>query len=213
QQHQQQWLRRNQLPGGNDSTVADEVEKTVQSEAVDSSSQDWKARLKMPPSDTRYKTEDVTATKRNEFEDYFLKRELLMGIYEKGFERPSPIQEESIPIALTGSDILSRAKNGTGKTAAFCIPALEKIDQDNNVIQGLSDSVLRTATSKSREFEAVYGKHRSKGSEDKFPMQSSLVVFIRELVSLTRLKTCEEGTCIRSLTQLQQRARMLLHQH
>lgn len=60
-----------------------------------------------------------------------------MGIYEKGFERPSPIQEESIPIALTGSDILARAKNGTGKTAAFCIPALEKIDQDNNVIQGL----------------------------------------------------------------------------
>lgn len=80
--------------------------------------------------------QDVTATKGNEFEDYFLKRELLMGIYEKGFERPSPIQEESIPIALTGSDILARAKNGTGKTAAFCIPALEKIDQDNNVIQG-----------------------------------------------------------------------------
>lgn len=78
----------------------------------------------------------MTATKGNEFEDYFLKRELLMGIYEKGFERPSPIQEESIPIALTGSDILARAKNGTGKTAAFCIPALEKIDQDNNVIQG-----------------------------------------------------------------------------
>ncbi|EXC06853.1 DEAD-box ATP-dependent RNA helicase 8 [Morus notabilis] len=78
---------------------------------------------------------DVTATKGNEFEDYFLKRELLMGIYEKGFERPSPIQEESIPIALTGSDILARAKNGTGKTAAFCIPALEKIDQDTNAIQ------------------------------------------------------------------------------
>ncbi|KAM7508675.1 hypothetical protein LguiA_019128 [Lonicera macranthoides] len=80
-------------------------------------------------------TMDVTATKGNEFEDYFLKRELLMGIYEKGFERPSPIQEESIPIALTGSDILARAKNGTGKTAAFCIPALERIDQDNNIIQ------------------------------------------------------------------------------
>ena len=46
--------------------------------------------------------QDVTATKGNEFEDYFLKRELLAGIYEKGFERPSPIQEESIPIALTG---------------------------------------------------------------------------------------------------------------
>ncbi|KAB5527076.1 hypothetical protein DKX38_020923 [Salix brachista] len=133
QQQQQQWLRRNQLAAA-DSSV-DEVEKTVQSEAVDSSSQDWKAKLKIPPADTRYQTEDVTATKGNDFEDYFLKRELLMGIYEKGFERPSPIQEESIPIALTGSDILARAKNGTGKTAAFCIPALEKIDQDSNFIQ------------------------------------------------------------------------------
>ncbi|KAG9138994.1 hypothetical protein Leryth_026196 [Lithospermum erythrorhizon] len=129
---QQQWLRRNQLTS---ESLVDEVEKTVQSEAVDSSSQDWKAQLKIPPPDTRFRTEDVTATKGNEFEDYFLKRELLMGIYEKGFERPSPIQEESIPIALTGSDILARAKNGTGKTAAFCIPALEKIDQDNNAIQ------------------------------------------------------------------------------
>ena len=81
--------------------------------------------------------QDVTATKGNDFEDYFLKRELLMGIFEKGFEHPSPIQEESIPIALTGRDILARAKNGTGKTAAFCIPALERIDPSKNVIQGI----------------------------------------------------------------------------
>ena len=80
--------------------------------------------------------QDVTATKGNEFEDYFLKRELLAGIYEKGFEKPSPVQEESIPIALTGRDILARAKNGTGKTAAFCIPVLEKIDTSLNQVQG-----------------------------------------------------------------------------
>lgn len=60
-----------------------------------------------------------------------------MGIYEKGFEAPSPIQEESIPIALTGRDILARAKNGTGKTAAFCIPLLERIDTAKNQIQAL----------------------------------------------------------------------------
>ena len=50
-----------------------------------------------------------------------------MGIFEAGFERPSPIQEEAIPLALAGRDIISRAKNGTGKTAAFVIPTLEKI--------------------------------------------------------------------------------------
>lgn len=87
--------------------------------------------------------QDVTATKGHDFEDYFLKRELLMGIYEKGFEKPSPIQEESIPIALTGRDILARAKNGTGKTAAFSIPVLEKIDTTKPEIQGAPRLLLR----------------------------------------------------------------------
>ena len=103
---------------------------------------DWKAQMKLPKKDMRQKTSDVTDTKGNEFEDYYLKRDLLMGIYEKGFEQPSPIQEESIPIALTGRDILARAKNGTGKTAAFCIPVLEHIDTSKNCIQ----AVLLTPT-------------------------------------------------------------------
>ena len=80
--------------------------------------------------------QDVTNTKGHEFEDYNLRRDLLMGIYEKGFEKPSPIQEESIPVALSGRDILARAKNGTGKTAAFTIPILNKIDTNQNYIQG-----------------------------------------------------------------------------
>ena len=46
--------------------------------------------------------QDVTSTKGNEFEDFCLNRDLQMGIYEKGYEKPSPIQEESIPIALAG---------------------------------------------------------------------------------------------------------------
>ena len=82
--------------------------------------------------------QDVTRRKGNEFEDYCLKRELLMGIFEKGYEVPSPIQEESIPIALAGRDILARAKNGTGKTGAYLIPLLEKTDTEQNHIQGVS---------------------------------------------------------------------------
>lgn len=60
-----------------------------------------------------------------------------MGIFEKGFEKPSPIQEESIPVALAGRDIMARAKNGTGKTAAYLIPLLERIDVTKDYIQGL----------------------------------------------------------------------------
>ena len=80
--------------------------------------------------------QDVTRTQGHTFEDYHLRRELLMGIYEKGFEKPSPVQEESIPVALSGRDILARAKNGTGKTAAFTIPLLQRIDTSRNEIQG-----------------------------------------------------------------------------
>jgi ATP-dependent RNA helicase DDX6/DHH1 len=97
----------------------------------------WKAKLSLPPKDKRVKTTDVTATKGHEFEDYCLKRELLMGIFEKGWETPSPIQESSIPIALTGRDILARAKNGTGKTGAYVIPILERIDVTKDKIQAL----------------------------------------------------------------------------
>lgn len=66
-----------------------------------------------------------------------IKRQLLMGIFEAGFEKPSPIQEEAIPVALTGRDILARAKNGTGKTAAFSIPTIEKINSRSPVIQAI----------------------------------------------------------------------------
>ena len=97
----------------------------------------WKQDLAVPAADERTKTADVTATKGNDFEDYFLKRELLMGIFESGFEKPSPIQEESIPIAMMGNDILARAKNGTGKTGSFLIPVLEKCDASKPHIQAL----------------------------------------------------------------------------
>jgi len=81
--------------------------------------------------------QDVTNTKGNEFEDFCLKRELLMGIFEKGWEQPSPIQEASIPIALTGRDILARAKNGTGKTGAYTIPIIERCDPGKQEVQGM----------------------------------------------------------------------------
>lgn len=104
---------------------------------VEDLSADWKSKLVIPERDTRAQTEDVLNTKGNEFEDYYLQRELLMGIFEKGFERPSPVQEAAIPVALGGRDILARAKNGTGKTGAFLIPTLQMIDASKSHIQAL----------------------------------------------------------------------------
>merc|ERR1719198_591124 len=121
--------------------------------------EEWRTGLALPPKDTRPKTEDVTATKGNDFEDYFLKRELLMGIFEAGFERPSPIQEESIPIALAGRDILARAKNGTGKTAAFVIPVLEKADTSTAAIQSMILVPTRELALQTSQVCRDLGKH------------------------------------------------------
>lgn len=119
----------------------------------------WKAGLRPPPKDLRPQTEDVTATKGLEFEDMYLRRELLMGIFEAGFERPSPIQEEAIPIALTKRDVLARAKNGTGKTAAFVIPALQQIDINKPKIQALLLVPTRELALQTSQVCKILGKH------------------------------------------------------
>lgn len=89
----------------------------------------------------------------------FLRRELLMGIFEAGFERPSPIQEEAIPIALTKRDVLARAKNGTGKTAAFVIPSLQQIDINKNKIQALLLVPTRELALQTSQVCKILGKH------------------------------------------------------
>lgn len=120
---------------------------------------DYKEGLVAPAKDTRYKTEDVTQTKGRDFEDFFLKRELLMGIFEKGFEKPSPIQEEAIPIILQNRNVLARAKNGTGKTAAYIIPCLEKTDTTQTHVQVLVLIPTRELALQTSAIVKEIGKH------------------------------------------------------
>lgn len=120
---------------------------------------DWKAKLKLPPPDNRLKTSDVTLTKGNEFEEFMLKRELLMGIFEKGWEKPSPIQEASIPISLLGRDVIARAKNGTGKTGAYSIPVLELVDPTRDCIQALIIVPTRELALQTSQICIELGKH------------------------------------------------------
>lgn len=54
-----------------------------------------------------------------------------------GYERPTPIQEKAIPLILEGRDIIGQAQTGTGKTAAFAMPILEKLDLTNKEVQAL----------------------------------------------------------------------------
>ena len=82
-----------------------------------------------------------------------------MGIFEKGWERPSPIQEASIPIALSGRDVLARAKNGTGKTGAYSIPLLEQIDVTKDVIQGMVVVPTRELALQTSQIAIELSKH------------------------------------------------------
>ena len=71
-----------------------------------------------------------TDTMDTKFTDLGLRAELIEGIHRLGFESPSPIQAETIPAALSGADIVGLSQTGSGKTAAFGLPALNMIDVD-----------------------------------------------------------------------------------
>ncbi len=66
-----------------------------------------------------------------------LDKRILRAIREMGFEKLTPIQEQAIPFLLQGEDIIGQAQTGTGKTAAFGIPALQHIDPDSRRLQVL----------------------------------------------------------------------------
>ncbi|MGE4510408.1 MAG: DEAD/DEAH box helicase [Sulfurimonadaceae bacterium] len=67
------------------------------------------------------------------FEDLGLKKEILRSIKEAGFTAPSPIQAEAIPVVLAGHDMVGQAHTGTGKTAAFGLPALNNMSLNGGV--------------------------------------------------------------------------------
>ena len=71
------------------------------------------------------------------FETLKLRTEILETLNEMGFEEPTPIQQEAIPHAIEGKDIIGQAQTGTGKTAAFGLPMLNKLTNDTQYIQGL----------------------------------------------------------------------------
>jgi len=72
-----------------------------------------------------------------EFNDLPLSKDVLRGIKALGFDKPSPIQAQSIMPLLEGRDVIGQAQTGTGKTAAFAIPMVEGIDLGDDRVQGL----------------------------------------------------------------------------
>lgn len=71
------------------------------------------------------------------FKDLTLSERALKGISDLGYKEPTPIQIKCIPVLLKGHDIIGQSQTGSGKTAAFVLPLLEKIDLSNRANQGL----------------------------------------------------------------------------
>ena len=69
--------------------------------------------------------------------DFTLREETARAIADMGYETPTPIQEMTIPPLLDGRDVIGQAQTGTGKTAAFGIPMIERVDADDRTVQGL----------------------------------------------------------------------------
>src|ERR1044072_5294158 len=71
------------------------------------------------------------------FAELGLSEPILEALRHLGYERPTPIQEQTIPALLQGRDIIGQAQPGTGKTAAFGLPLLEYIEADMEEVQAL----------------------------------------------------------------------------
>ncbi|MBE9028404.1 DEAD/DEAH box helicase [filamentous cyanobacterium LEGE 11480] len=82
---------------------------------------------------------DNTATEQEEikFADLGLSEARLQHLESQGFINPTPIQAQAIPQLLSGRDVVGLAQTGTGKTAAFSLPMLEKIDSSQNHVQAM----------------------------------------------------------------------------
>ena len=96
------------------------------------------------------------------FNDLNLIDELLRGVGDAGYEQPTPIQRDTIPPALEGRDIIGCAQTGTGKTAAFALPVLQRLDAcvgDDPAIRALVLTPTRELAAQIDESFGIYGKH------------------------------------------------------
>jgi ATP-dependent RNA helicase RhlE len=96
---------------------------------------------------------------------------LLRTLDEIGYSTPTPIQIKAIPVILSGRDVMAAAQTGTGKTASFTLPMLQKLDNGNKVksnhVRALILTPTRELAVQIAESVATYGKH--------LPLKSSVV--------------------------------------
>lgn len=99
-------------------------------------------------------------TLTTKFQDLGISPATMKSLKRMGFEEATPVQVQTIPLSLENKDLIGQAQTGTGKTAAFGIPLVDKIDNDSNVIQGIVIAPTRELAIQVSEelYKIGYGK-------------------------------------------------------
>jgi len=104
-------------------------------------------------------SDSLPATSESSFADLGLPASLLKALNDVGYETPSPIQAQTIPPLLQGKDVLGQAQTGTGKTAAFALPVLARIDLQKKTPQALVLTPTRELAIQVAEAFQKYASH------------------------------------------------------
>jgi len=99
--------------------------------------------------------EEVAAS----FDSFGLSEPLLKAIADVGYEAPSPIQQRTIPLLLEGRDVVGEAQTGTGKTAAFALPILHRLEPGGRGVQALVLTPTRELAIQVAEAFHTYSRH------------------------------------------------------
>lgn len=95
----------------------------------------------------------------NTFEDMDLKEDLVRGLYQYGFERPSAIQQRAIKPMVAGRDVIAQAQSGTGKTAMIAIAVCQLVDNRSRETQALVLSPTRELATQTQKVISMIGDH------------------------------------------------------
>ena len=95
------------------------------------------------------------------FAELGLSESTLAALRDVGYEAPSPIQEQTIPLLLEGRDVIGQAQTGTGKTAAFALPIMEYVDPEEPEVQALVLTPTRELCIQVTQALRVYGSHKN----------------------------------------------------
>ena len=103
-------------------------EQEYEEELADYEEQEEGSSSAAAPAEAALKSKGFAAVHAAGFQDFLLKAELLSAIRDCGFEHPSEVQQECIPQAILGMDVICQAKSGMGKTAVFVLTTLQQLD-------------------------------------------------------------------------------------